>query len=94
MASGKESLLQVPQIPEHDNYVMFDLEGLPPHLDELEKIYLWGLQVFGKNPGFYQAALAGFGMDGDRQGWNEFLVIAREIFQKIRGHPLRTLAPL
>jgi predicted RecB family nuclease len=87
MASGKESLLQVPQIPEHDNYVMFDLEGLPPHLDELEKIYLWGLQVFGKNPGFYQAALAGFGVDGDRQGWNEFLVIAREIFQKYGDIP-------
>lgn len=32
MASGKESILQRPEIPEHPNYVMFDLEGLPPHL--------------------------------------------------------------
>ena len=26
---------------------MFDLEGMPPRLDELEKIYIWGLQAFG-----------------------------------------------
>jgi hypothetical protein len=24
---------------------MFDLEGLPPQLDELEKIYLWGMSL-------------------------------------------------
>lgn len=82
MASGEESLLQPPEIPEHANYVMFDLEGLPPQLDELDKIYLWGLQVFGEAPGSYQPALAGFGVDGDRQGWEEFLVKAREILQK------------
>ena len=35
-------------IPMRDNYIMFDLEGMPPHLDELEKIYLWGMQVYGK----------------------------------------------
>lgn len=81
MASGKELLLQQPSLPCASNYVMFDLEGLPPHLDELEKIYLWGLQVFGKRPSDYQAAVAGFGEDGDREGWESFLELARVLFE-------------
>jgi len=80
LASNKEILLQQPGVPDHANYVMFDLEGLPPHLDELEKIYLWGLQVYGGRPGPYQAATAGFGIEGDRQGWENFLRLAQAIF--------------
>lgn len=79
LASGNECVLQRPAVPDHSNYVMFDLEGLPPHLDELEKIYLWGSQVFGENPGGFQPALAGFGVDGDREGWESFLDKAKEI---------------
>ncbi len=59
---------------------MFDLEGLPPHLDELEKIYLWGMQVFGETPGRYRAACAAFGESGDRQGWEALLNEAKAIF--------------
>lgn len=80
MATNQEILLQVPQIPAHLNYVMFDLEGLPPQLDELDKVYLWGLQVFGRNAGPFQAATAGFGTDGDRQGWEDFLTKADAVF--------------
>jgi predicted RecB family nuclease len=58
---------------------MFDLEGLPPQLDELQKVYLWGMQVFGENPGEYLASTAGFGVDGDQQGWEDFLVNAASI---------------
>lgn len=87
LASKKELLLQPPAIPDHPNYVMFDLEGLPPHLDELEKIYLWGLQVYGQRPGLYQAATAGFGIDGDRQGWEAFLTIAQGIFDRYGNLP-------
>jgi predicted RecB family nuclease len=68
MSENKEFLIQKPSIPEHPNYVMFDLEGLPPQLDDLEKIYLWGMQVFGENQGDFLPALAGFGEDGDRDG--------------------------
>jgi predicted RecB family nuclease len=50
LATGKERVLAPAAIPVHDNYVMFDLEGMPPHLDEFEKIYLWGMQVFGNRP--------------------------------------------
>jgi predicted RecB family nuclease len=32
--SGKERMLGTVAIPSHDNYVMFDLEGLPPHCDD------------------------------------------------------------
>lgn len=79
--------LQKPDIPEFQNYVMFDLEGLPPQLDELDKIYLWGMQVFGESPGEYQFGQAGFGPDGDLQGWREFLNKAHSIFQKMGDIP-------
>ncbi len=87
LTSGEEILLAQPRIPEHPNYVMFDLEGLPPQLDEMEKIYLWGLQVFGQEPGEYQAAVAGFGIDGDQQGWVDFLAKAGGILDRYGDLP-------
>ena len=80
LAEDRPIVLKPPAIPEHPNYVMFDLEGLPPQLDELEKIYLWGMQVFGERPGEFRAATAGFGRDGDREGWFAFLAEAAQIF--------------
>ena len=44
-------LLAPPAIPEHATYVMFDLEGMPPSHDEMEKIYIWGMQPFGGGAG-------------------------------------------
>lgn len=82
MASGQETVLENPGVPEHPNYVMFDLEGLPPQLDELEKIYLWGLQVYGEQPTAYLPAPAGFGTEGDREGWEEFLAKAKTILSR------------
>jgi predicted RecB family nuclease len=73
LSTGEEYLIQAPDLPEHRNYVMFDLEGLPPQLDELEKIYLWGIQVFGDNKGDFLPAVAGFGEEGDKEGWESFL---------------------
>jgi predicted RecB family nuclease len=61
-----EIVLMKPPLPDHANYCMFDLEGMPPHLDELEKIYLWGLQIFGQDGGEYLPAIAGSGIDGER----------------------------
>ncbi|HID72910.1 TPA: hypothetical protein EYP38_03125 [Candidatus Micrarchaeota archaeon] len=66
---------------------MFDLEGLPPQLDELEKVYLWGLQVYGQHPGPYQAATAGLGPDGARKGWEDFLQLAGNIFTEYGDVP-------
>jgi predicted RecB family nuclease len=80
LATGEPIVLKPPAIPEHPSYVMFDLEGLPPQLDELEKIYLWGLQVFGERPGPYRAATARFGPAGDHKGWELFLREAEGIF--------------
>ena len=87
MSENKEFLIQKPSIPEHPNYVMFDLEGLPPQLDDLEKIYLWGMQVFGKLPSDFLPALAGFGEDGDRKGWNIFLENAKHVFNQFGDIP-------
>lgn len=61
---------------------MFDLEGMPPHLDELDKVYLWGMQVFGRTQSEFMPAVAGFGEDGDREGWSDFLAKAELLFRE------------
>ena len=40
LSQNKMIILQKPQLPQSENYVMFDLEGLPPQFEETEKIYL------------------------------------------------------
>jgi predicted RecB family nuclease len=82
LCSGKERTLGTPAVPVHDNYVMFDLEGMPPYFDELEKIYLWGMQVYGKQPSQFMGVTAGFGADGDREGWEAFLTAANKVFDE------------
>jgi predicted RecB family nuclease len=84
---NREFLVQRPEIPHYSNYVMFDLEGLPPHLDELEKIYLWGIQVFGDDPSDFIPAISGFREEGDREGWENFLNNATAIFNKYGDIP-------
>jgi hypothetical protein len=80
LTSGKERMLGPVAIPAHDNYVMFDLEGMPPHLDDLEKIYLWGMRVYGKLPSAFMGVTAGFGTNGDQEGWAAFLDAAKKLF--------------
>ncbi len=80
LVSGKERLLAPAIIPAHDNYVMFDLEGMPPSQDDTEKVYLWGIQVYGSQPSKFMGVTSGFGTDGDREGWNAFLDSANAIF--------------
>lgn len=87
LATGAEETLHAPAVPRHSNYVVLDLEGLPPYLGELDKVYLWGVRVYGERPGPYQAAVARLGVDGDRQGWQDFLRIARGIFEEYGDVP-------
>jgi predicted RecB family nuclease len=77
----EEKVLAAPAIPRLANYAMFDLEGMPPHLDELDRIYLWGVQVFGEKPSEFLPAVAGFGPDGDSEAWFAFLQNAKKIFE-------------
>jgi predicted RecB family nuclease len=93
MEKRQEIVLATPAIPAHSNYVMFDLEGMPPHLDELDKIYLWGAQAFGENPSEFRVALSGFGADGDREGWIGFLGNAKQIFEAYGDIPWVHWAP-
>lgn len=65
-------------------YVMFDLEGVPPELEQAERVYLWGMQLFGEESGAFIDALAGFGDDGDESGWRDFLEKAAAILE---NHP-------
>ena len=87
MATGKEIRIAPPNLPDHANWIMFDLEGMPPQLDETDKIYLWGMQVFGRKPGPYLGATAGFGPEGDREGWTRFLENAKAIFAEYGDIP-------
>jgi predicted RecB family nuclease len=80
LTTKQERVLASPALPVSENFVMFDLEGLPPQLDDLEKIYLWGMQVYGKKPGKFLGVTSGFGADSDREGWNKFLETADGIF--------------
>jgi len=84
---NKEIMIQPPSIPDSPNFVMFDLEGLPPQLDELEKIYLWGMQVYGEKASDFMLALAGFGVEGDKEGWEQFLKNAATIFAEYGDLP-------
>ena len=69
-----------PALPIARNYAMFDLEGLPPYADDLDRIYLWGVKVFGENPSTYLPAQSGFGENGDREGWFAFLELVARLF--------------
>lgn len=86
--SGKREIwLQRPTIPAAENYVMIDCEGLPPQLDETDKVYLWGLQVFGNRPGGYVASLGSVGKEGDEDCWRAFLGAAERILDEYGGIP-------
>jgi predicted RecB family nuclease len=87
LTTKQERFLASPALPASENFVMFDLEGLPPQLDDLEKIYLWGMQVYGKNPGKFLGVTSGFGANGDREGWERFLQTADAIFAEYGDIP-------
>ncbi len=80
MIENRAIPLEAPELPLSDNFVMFDLEGMPPYFEGVEKVYIWGMQVFGKRPSQFMPAAAGFGEDGDETAWKDFLNNARQIF--------------
>ena len=73
-----------PAICSDANYVMFDVENLAADSDQPIMVYLWGLQVFGQEPGPFKPALADFSDDADQRCWEDFLGAAEEI---ISEHP-------
>jgi predicted RecB family nuclease len=93
MEKNQEIVLAAPAIPAHKNYVMFDLEGMPPHLNELDKIYLWGAQVYGEKPSEFTCAVSGFGPYGDKECWINFLTNAKGIFDTYGDIPWVHWAP-
>lgn len=78
--SGRDDLFALPDPPLSDNYVAFDSEGLPPQFDELDRVYVWGIRVFGTLPSPYTAAMATGDPDGDYIGWFGFLTEAAALF--------------
>jgi len=93
LAKNRELIIGKLNLPPARNFVIFDIEGLPPQLDETEKIYLWGLHVFGESPSDFMPALSGFGQDGDCQGWLEFLRNCSKLFATYGDLPLVHWSP-
>ena len=77
--AGKSVVIDKPVLPDPDACVFLDLEGLPPYLDDLEKIYLWGIKDYRGDAPRFLPALADFGLEGDRAGWERFLAIATDL---------------
>ena len=63
METQEEKILSAPAIPVSPNYAMFDLEGMPPHLDEIENIYLWVCRSSEQDQASYASRR------GIRDGW-------------------------
>jgi predicted RecB family nuclease len=80
LQSGHDDLFALPDLPLSDNYVAFDSEGLPPQYDELDRVYVWGIRVFGTLPSPYTAAMATGDPDGDYIGWFGFLTEVAALF--------------
>jgi predicted RecB family nuclease len=76
-----------PEIPISDNYVMFDVEGLPPQLDGPETVYLWGLMLYNSKTAELFQPVADFGPTGDKNGWDNFLKSVQVIFDKYGDIP-------
>ncbi len=93
MQEKRSILIKKINLPDSNNYVMFDLEGIPPYLDDLEKIYLWGIQVFGEKESPYLPALAPIEEEGDYQGWKKFLQNSQKIFEDYGDIPFLHWAP-
>jgi predicted RecB family nuclease len=87
MKEKKNILLNKVSLPNNPNLVIFDIEGFPSHLDELEKIYLWGIQVFGEKIEPYVPAVSPIEPDGDQKGWEDFLSNCQKIFEKYGDIP-------
>jgi uncharacterized protein len=68
-------------VPDPSSCVAIDLESLPAFLHESEKVYLWGLKDLRSTPSQHLAIEAGFGPDGDREGWMAFLEAADRLLQ-------------
>src|ERR1700693_3642196 len=85
--SGRDIVIAPPAVPNAPNFAVLDLEGLPPYFDELEKIYLWGMKVFGARPSGHLFSQAGLGADGDREGWDSFHRLASRLFAEYGDIP-------
>jgi len=81
MKEKRNILIKRINLPSCNNYVMFDLEGVPPYIDDLEKIYLWGIQVFGEKGTPYLSALAPIEEEGDYKGWENFLKNSKKVLE-------------
>lgn len=87
LVEGREIVIQAPVVPVHPRYIMFDLEGLPPQLDETDKVYLWGLGIYEDGKSDFRPAVSDFGPDGDENGWDAFLEAAAKIFATLGDIP-------
>jgi predicted RecB family nuclease len=81
--TGKDLRLAPLALPEAANYAMFDIEGVPPDLDDdIGRIFLWGLKVYGERPTEFRYAVTGVKSNEDRETWFAFLRLSRKLFDE------------
>jgi len=94
-AFGSSSPLWMDQIeakdsslPQSPNWIILDLEGMPPHLDSPEIVFLYGMQVFGAQPGPYLSSIGSLDTVTDAAAWQGFLAHAQAIFNEYGDLPI------
>lgn len=79
--------LRSPVLPVGNHLAMFDLEGLPPQIDEVENVFLWGLKIFGDTPSRFVFSCAFPGKVDDRTAWFDFLELADGLMKQYGDIP-------
>lgn len=82
MSSG--TAIQLNQFPHslNHNYAVFDLEGLPNGFGGPQRVYLWGIKVYGLQQSDYYSSVTPLGETEDLNGWNQFLANVKLIFER------------
>jgi hypothetical protein len=63
------------------------LEGVPPDLEGVEEIFLWGMKVCGSATSQFQYSCTLPGESDDAATWFAFLDLAKQIFCKFSITP-------
>lgn len=87
LLTQKPILTGEPNLPETDNWIMFDVEGVPARPGQPEKVYLWGMYLKGSKDQNLQQLSPTLNRQADRDNWFEFLERARAVFEEYGDVP-------
>lgn len=87
LSQTHEILGHISELPQAENLVMFDLEGIPGYFSGYESVFMWGMKVYGKRPSPFTAATTANIQQDDKATWYSFLNKAQEIFNEYGDLP-------